>query len=256
MRGPLSCWCRAFRWSLAQSRPCGDILCCRKGLQCGFWDAAYLGTSSKTRKSEKWSRAVLCEPSDELQESLGPSGPEIPKKSEKSLAGPPAPGSQNVWKKSGKSLEKVSKKSEKSGKSLENVRSGLLQDFLETFFQTFWGFRARRARETPVARGRVRKPCSLGLHRCKTKLLACSVLPRNLFATTPDHFADSPCFWLISPGKQHLDMGCFPVLVRNHRNNLLPRGSCTQCALKRSVSTDMLFNLQELITKESARDSQ
>ena len=27
----------------------------------------------------------------------------------------------------------------------------------ETFFQTFWGFRARRARETPVARGRVRK---------------------------------------------------------------------------------------------------
>ena len=43
-----------------------------------------------------------CEPSRELQESLGPSGPEIPKKSEKSLPGPPALGSQKVWKKSRK----------------------------------------------------------------------------------------------------------------------------------------------------------
>ena len=97
-------------------------------------------------------RSEACEPPDELQESLGPSGPEIPKKSEKSLLGfgfgvP-------------KSLEKVSKKSEKSGKSLENVCSGLFRDLSQTFgdpgpgdfFQTFWGFRARRARETPVAR--------------------------------------------------------------------------------------------------------
>ena len=105
--------------------------------------------------------AFDCEPSRELQESLGPSGPEIPKKSEKSLPGPPAPGSQKVWK--------------KSRKSPEQTFSRLFPDFsdiFETFsrlfrapgpeapgdlFQTFWGFRARRARETPVARGRVRK---------------------------------------------------------------------------------------------------
>ena len=56
-----------------------------------------------------------------------------------------------------KSLEKVSKKSEKSGKGLETV---FFQTFWELgpggFFQTFLRFRARRARETPVARGRVR----------------------------------------------------------------------------------------------------
>ena len=47
------------------------------------------------------------ETSRELQESLGPSGPEIPKKSEKSLLGPPAPASQKVWKKSRKSPEQT-----------------------------------------------------------------------------------------------------------------------------------------------------
>ena len=50
---------------------------------------------------------VCCEPSGELQESLRPSGPEIPKKSEKSLPGPPAPGSPKVWKKSRKSPEQT-----------------------------------------------------------------------------------------------------------------------------------------------------
>ena len=75
----------------------------------------------------------------------------------RSLSGPPGPKSQ-------KSLpEKVSKKSEKSGKSLENVCSGLFRDFFENpgpespgDFLIFLGFRARRARETPVARGTVR----------------------------------------------------------------------------------------------------
>ena len=60
------------------------------------------------------------EPSDELQESLGPSAPEIEKESKKSLSAPDP-------KKSRKSLEK-------SGKSLENVRSRFSLDF----FQTFW----------------------------------------------------------------------------------------------------------------------
>ena len=63
-----------------------------------------------------------------------------------------------------KNLEQVSKKSEKSGKSLENACSGLFETFSRLFgapgpeapgdsFQTFLGIRARRARETPVARG-------------------------------------------------------------------------------------------------------
>ena len=80
-----------------------------------------------------------------------------PPASYRSLSGPLGP-------KSPKSLEA------KSGKSLENVSSGLFRDFFqtfwdpgrrpqETFFQTFLGFRARRARDTPVARGRVRKFC-------------------------------------------------------------------------------------------------
>ena len=49
-----------------------------------------------------------CEPSRELQESLGPSGPKIPKESEKKSPEACGPGVP-------KSLEKVSKKSEKSG---------------------------------------------------------------------------------------------------------------------------------------------
>ena len=75
----------------------------------------------------------------------GPPGPKPPKSQKKVPRGPPE---------SGKSLEKVSKK---SGKSPERSR----KDFFETFpdsrgpgrlFQTFSGFRARRARETPVNR--------------------------------------------------------------------------------------------------------
>ena len=69
---------------------------------------------------------LSCEPSDELQESLGPSGPEIPKKSQKCLLGHPAPGSQKVWK-----------KSRKSPKSLEKVSKMSVRDFFETFSRLF-----------------------------------------------------------------------------------------------------------------------
>ena len=44
------------------------------------------------------------EPVGHLQGSLGPSEPETPKMSEKSLQGPPAPGPPRVWKKSRKGL--------------------------------------------------------------------------------------------------------------------------------------------------------
>ena len=60
--------------------------------------------------------------------SLGPSGPETPKKSEKCLPGPPAPGPP-----------------QESGKSLEKVFSGPFRDFFQTletfsrFFSDFFG---------------------------------------------------------------------------------------------------------------------
>ena len=76
-----------------------------------------LGISSELNFFDRWALwacfatgpigDLICEPSRELQESLGPSGPEIPKKSEKSLPGPEAPGPQKVWKKSRKSPEQT-----------------------------------------------------------------------------------------------------------------------------------------------------
>ena len=65
---------------------------------------------------------ICWEPSDELQESLGPSGPEIQKESETK-----SPGASGPWvpKKSGKSLEK-------SPKSLEMVSKMAVRDFFET----------------------------------------------------------------------------------------------------------------------------
>ena len=80
---------------------------------------------------------LCCEPSDELQESLGPSGPEVPKKSEKKSPG----ASQKVWN--------------KFRKSPEQTFSRLFETFpdFSDFSETFWGFRAQRARDTPVARG-------------------------------------------------------------------------------------------------------
>ena len=97
-----------------------------------------------------------------------------PPTSYRSLSGPPGP-------KSPKSLKKVSRGlrprgPQKSRKSPEQTFSRLFpdfSDFFETFsrllgtpgpeapgdfFQTFWGSRAQRARETPVARWGIRNP--------------------------------------------------------------------------------------------------
>ena len=57
--------------------------------------ANYISEFSALRENkQKSTYHVGCEPSSELQESLDPFGPEIPKKSEKSFL----PGSQKVWK--------------------------------------------------------------------------------------------------------------------------------------------------------------
>ena len=81
-------------------------------------------TKSRYRQPRSWSQIIeICEPPDELQESLGPSGPEIKKKKE-------------VWKqkkspgnKSGESLEKVRKVWRKSQKCPFKAFSGLFPDF-------------------------------------------------------------------------------------------------------------------------------
>ena len=99
------------------------------------------------------------------------------------LANPPTSYrslSLSLGPKSPKSLKKSQKLWKKSRKSPEQTFSRLFLDFSDFFktfsrllgtpgpeapghfFQTFCGFRARRARETPVARGRVRKNWPFG----------------------------------------------------------------------------------------------
>ena len=98
-----------------------------------------------------------CEPSRELHAGVSRALRDRNPKSEKSLPGPLAAGSQKVSK-----------------KSRTDICSRLFPDFSDffenfsrlfgtpglgapgDFFQTVLGFRARRAGETPVARGRVR----------------------------------------------------------------------------------------------------
>ena len=81
----------------------------------------------------------------------------------------------------------------------------------ETFFQTFWGFRARRARETPVARRRVRK--SRG--KKKTINQEHNVTQRNLVVIIPwkcpgDSLQASPG----TSGTSRTDLCVIPQTVR------------------------------------------
>ena len=79
------------------------------------------------------------EPVDHLQRSLGPSGPETPKKTEKSLPGPPAPGPSE-------SLEKVLKKSFGTFSRLFSDSP----DFFETFSRLSGGQLRKRRHCTGV----------------------------------------------------------------------------------------------------------
>ena len=67
------------------------------------------------------------EPARPFQRSLGPFGPEMPKRSRKCLPGPPAPESRKVSKKS----------REQSGKSPESLRRVSKESF-QTVPETFW----------------------------------------------------------------------------------------------------------------------
>ena len=123
----VSC-CTFVLLRLVEGRPkCADttIAC-----QC-FVGACGLPVATQM-SPERW------EPARPLQRSLGPSGPEIPKKSRKCLPGPPAPGPQ-----------KVSKKSRgQSGKSPESLRKVSGECFW-TVPGTFWRLKCLPGPEAP-----------------------------------------------------------------------------------------------------------
>ena len=124
------------------------------------------GTSGK---SAKLGHAVrLANPPASYRSLSGPPGPRFKKSLRKVSRGlrPRAPKTLEKVSKNSEKVPKVWKKSRTSPKSLEKVSKMSVRDFFEPFsmgpeapgdfFQTLLGFRARRARETPVARGSVR----------------------------------------------------------------------------------------------------
>ena len=104
------------------------------------------------------------EPLDELQESLGPSGPETPKKSEKRLPGPPA--SKKVWKKSRTYICKTSFQTFRTFFETFSRLFGARGRRRRSLFSDFLGFRARRAWETPAARWGARQGWGWFLSSC------------------------------------------------------------------------------------------
>ena len=95
---------------------------------------------------------TIWEPVGHLQGSLRPSGPETPKKSEKKSPGASGPRTPRVWKRSRKSPESLEIVSKRSRETLGGVPG---PEAPGDFLQTFSGFRAQRARETPVNGQRV-----------------------------------------------------------------------------------------------------
>ena len=118
----------------------------------------------------------VANPAASYRSLSGPLGPKSPINLKKKVCQGRSPGSQKVWKKSRKSLEK-------SGKSLENICSGLFPDFFRLF-----GISGPEGRETPVAHGRARKPPVSGVQPTASK---CRILARSIPASawrccTPD----------------------------------------------------------------------
>ena len=107
---------------------------------------------------------MCCNPTRPLQESPGPSGPGIPKKSQKESPGAFRPrGPKSVRN----SLETVSGVSKTVYFEAPETVSRLFRTLFGRrgrkapgdSFETLLGFRARRARETPVRGGRGCKRC-------------------------------------------------------------------------------------------------
>ena len=100
----------------------------------------------------------FCNPARPLQESPGPSGPGIPKESQKSLPGLPAPGSKKCPKQSRNSLRSLKTVYFETPETVSRLFRTLFgprgRKAPGDSFETLSGFRARRARETPVRGGR------------------------------------------------------------------------------------------------------
>ena len=111
------------------------------------WPATEQVSTLRPEIGEKRKNVIMlyysCEPACPLQRSLGPFGPEMPKKSLKCLPGPPTPEPREVSKKSreqsGKSPESLRKVSKESFQTVPGTFPGKhFRDF------KFWAFRARR----------------------------------------------------------------------------------------------------------------
>ena len=105
---------------------------------------------------------LRCNPARPLQvlESPGPSGPGIPKESQKSLPGLSALGSKKCPKQSRNTLRSLKIDHFDTLETVSSVFRTLFGPWgRKDSFETLLGFRARRARETPVRGGQGCKPC-------------------------------------------------------------------------------------------------
>ena len=101
---------------------------------------------------------MLWEPVDHLQGLSGPPGPKPRKSLKKFSRGPQPRAPPRVWKRSRKSLFGTFSRLSRPFQDLFQTLGGPRAP--GDFFETFSGFRARRARETPVNGQRVPKDCS------------------------------------------------------------------------------------------------
>ena len=160
----------------------------KKSQKESFWGSAKKSPKTPPGKVQNYPKLefLVCEPSDELQESLGPSRPEIPKKSEKSLPGPPAPGSPKVWKKSRKSPE-IHQKFQFC--VVLDFSGGYFQGLFadpprKTLFETFFAILGPEGPETPVN------------GRSGRKNTLCAFEPQILLEIITSRDAKSACFKL------------------------------------------------------------
>ena len=129
-------------------------------------------------------------------QSLGLSGPENLKKSEKSLPGPPALGSQKVWKKSRKSP----KSQEKSRKCLFGTRKSSASGQLSLNFPPPRPFQNINCFNVVISASlRNLRGYFLGQKSCRRKVpiffeFSSRILPRILLRNCPEFFEEFSCF--------------------------------------------------------------
>ena len=115
---------------------------------CGFIRSKYY------YRLRKWTRGIG-NPLAIYRGLSGPRPPKPPKKSEEISRGLRPRGPLRVWKKSRKSFSGTFSRLFQTLETFSRLSEGLGPEGVGDFFQIFSGFRARRARETPVNGRRV-----------------------------------------------------------------------------------------------------